>query len=88
MQEQLDDAPKHLDPGSVIEANASQTSAMLGYWVRELRVRCAFESELDLPPDKRAMYLKMSKPMGEATIRKGRFLSQEETMALLTRGGR
>lgn len=76
-------APRGRDRGSVIEANMSQVAAMLSYWTRELHVPVDFERVLDLTDTKRAMYRQMSYPMGEATIRKGRFLSQEETMALL-----
>ena len=77
------EAPPGRDPGSVIEANMSQAAAMLSYWARELRVPVDFDAALDLGGTKRAMYRQMSQPMGEATIKKGRFLNQQETMALL-----
>ena len=77
------EAPPGRDPGSVIEANMSQAAAMLSYWARELRVPVDFDAALDLGGTKRAMYRQMSQPMGEATIKKGRFLNQQETMTLL-----
>ena len=76
-------APPGRDQGSVIEANMSQVAAMLSYWARELHVPVDFDRVLDLADTKRAMYRQMSAPMAEATIRKGRFLNRQETMALL-----
>ena len=61
----------------------SQVAAMLSYWARELRVAVDFEAVLDLKEVKRAMYRQMSQPMAAATIQKGRFLNQQEVMALL-----
>ncbi len=66
------------DPGSVVEANVFQASAMLAYWCRELGTGVDLEAELALDNVKRAMYRTMAKPLGEATIRKGGFLNQQE----------
>ena len=79
----LDAAGEARDPGSVVEANVFQASAMLAYWCRELRTGVDLEAELALDNVKRAMYRTMAKPLGEATIRKGGFLNQQEYLQVL-----
>ena len=82
----LDMAAEARDPGSVVEANIFQASAMLAYWCRELDVGVDLEAELALDSVKRAMYRSMARPLGEATIRKGGFLNQQEYLELLQPG--
>jgi len=79
----LDAAGEARDPGSVVEANVFQSSAMLAYWCRELGTGVDLEAELALDNVKRAMYRTMAKPLGEATIRKGGFLNQQEYLEVL-----
>jgi hypothetical protein len=79
----LEAAAETRDPGSVVEANVFQAAAMLAYWCRELDVGLDLEAKLSLDNIQRAMYRTMAKPLGEATIRKGGFLNQQEYLAVL-----
>ena len=56
---------------------------MLSYWCTEFKLGVDFEKCLKLSGSRRAMYRQMAKPLGEATIRKGGFLSHEEYTRVL-----